>query len=108
MELTQGEKGKHGLKEPQTTLLICEVSKFSDIFRATSARILLYFALVFIKHVPQNIVQSVREGGRKSLPAIVFDHVGKFNYKFSFFVLLTAFKSMFLDKKKYIHILKKY
>lgn len=33
------------------------------------------------------------------LPAIVFDHVGKFNDEFSFFVLLTALKRMFLEKK---------
>lgn len=33
------------------------------------------------------------------LPAIVFDHVGKFNNKFSFFVFLTALKGMFLEGK---------
>lgn len=45
-----------------TTLLICEVSEFSDILRATLAKLFLYFALVFVKPVPQNIVQ--REGKR--------------------------------------------
>ncbi len=30
------------------------------------------------------------------MPAILFDHVSYFNYEFSFFVLLTGFKCMFL------------
>lgn len=36
---------------------------------------------------------------RFTLPAVVFDHVGKFNNKFSFLVFLTALKGMFLEGK---------
>lgn len=35
---------------------------------------------------------------RNELPAILFDHVSHFNYKFTFFVLLAGFKSMFLEQ----------
>lgn len=35
-----------------------------------------------------------------SLPAVVFDHVGKLNNKFSFLIFLTALKGMFLEKEK--------
>lgn len=82
-----------------TTLLIREVSEFGDTPGATLAGLFLCFALVFVKHVPQNIVQT-EENGYDSFPAIVFYHVGKFNDKFSFFVLLTALKSVFLGKRK--------
>jgi len=46
------------------------------------------------------ILSKQKEKSYDSLPAIVFNHVGKFNDKFSFFVFLTALKSMFLERRK--------
>lgn len=39
------------------------------------------------------------EGRFTLLPAVVFDHVGKFNDKFSFLVFLAALKGVFLAGK---------
>ena len=44
----------------------------------------------------------VAHSGLGSTPAIFFDHVNKFDDEFAFFVLLTAFESLFLKQQTVI------
>lgn len=67
----------------------CEV----QVQEVLSSRTLLRFHYISLFH---KIVFKREQEIFTLLPAVVFDHVGKLNNKFSFLIFLTALKGMFI------------
>lgn len=83
-------------KRPQNYTTYFGGFRNSVIFPVTSTKIHFCTSLYKAYSTDQESIKN--EKGSNLLPAIVFDHVGKFDDEFSFFVFLTALKCMFLDQ----------